>query len=232
MRELRPSVLGGAASSAAALAVGMLLGSAAPASAQSDGYLNACVGVDGQGDLRGRLRIVEPGQRCGRGEAHVMLPLGRSGAPGPPGPQGKQGVQGPPGPQGPRGLAGPQGLRGLIGLTGPKGSTGPAGPSGPPGPAGGGDGTYGGGGIKAVLTECGQPTAGMTAYLNGHSFIVFVEADAANHVTGEFEMHHVPPGEYDLHLIGTYTRRQMNVVVTAGQVNDLQHQDVCYLGGD
>src|SRR5262245_49409932 len=124
MRELRPAVLGALAPSAV-LAVGMLLGSAVPVSAQNGGYLNACVRVDRQGDLHGRLRIVEPNQRCGPGEAKILLALagsnGVAGPPGPPGPQGVAGKQGPPGPQGP------------TGPRGPKGSPGPAGPPGPPG---------------------------------------------------------------------------------------------------
>jgi hypothetical protein len=237
MRELRPSVLAGLAP-AAALAVGAFLGSATPATAQNGSYLNACVHVQRDGDLDGRLRIVEPGQRCGRNEAHVMLPLGTSGIPGPPGPQGKQGIQGPAGPQGPRGSAGPagstgpQGPRGLQGLTGQTGPAGPAGPPGPPGPAGGGSGdAYSGGGIKGTLWECGAPIEGTMAFLNGHSFIVFIEKNASGVVTGDFEMHNVPPGDYNLHLIGTYNQRQLNVHVDPDQVTDLGLQDFCIRGG-
>jgi hypothetical protein len=220
MRELRPSVLAGLAP-AAVLAFGALLGSATPATAQNGSYLNACIHVQRDGDLNGRLRIVEPGQRCGRNEAHVMLPLGTSGIPGPPGPQGKQGIQGPAGPSGPAGPAG---------STGPAG---PAGPPGPPGPAGGGSGdAYSGGGIKGTLWECGAPIEGTMAFLNGHSFIVFIEKDAAGVVTGDFEMHNVPPGDYDLHLIGTYNKRQLSVHVDADQVTDLGVQNFCILGGD
>lgn len=247
MSERRPSFVTGLAP-AAVLVVGTLFGSAAPARAQSAGYLSACIHVDRDGDLNGRLRIVEPGQRCGRNEALVMLPLGTSGIPGPPGPQGpqgKQGIQGPAGSQGLRGPAGPsgpqgaRGLQGLIGQTGLRGATGPqgpAGPQGPPGPAGtggtsGGD-AYEGGGIKGVLTECGQPTADTLVYLNGHSFAVYIGEVAPLTVTGAFEMHHVPPGTYDLHLVGTNYRRQMSVTVAADEITDVGKQNVCYLGGD
>jgi hypothetical protein len=234
MRELRPSALVGFAPSAAALVVGMLVGSAAPASAQSGGVLHACVRVDRQGDLHGRLRVVEPGQRCGGGEAHITLPLaGTGGIPGPPGPQGKQGVQGPAGPQGSRGPAGPpgsqgpRGLQGLTGLTGPKGATGPAGP---PGPAGGGTGgAYAGGGIKGILTECGEIRPGSMAYLNGHSFIAFIGADAAERVTGAFELHNVPPGTYDLVLVTPNLSDILPAIqVVAGQTTDLATRNICF----
>jgi hypothetical protein len=55
---------------------------------------------------------------------------------------------------------------------------------------------------------------------------------APQQVTGEFEMQHVPPGRYDLHLIGTNYRRQMNVTVAADQIPDVGTQNVSYLGGD
>ena len=229
MRELRPSIRGGLVPSAAALVVGILFGSAAPADAQNGGYLNACVHVDRQGDLNGRLRIVEQGQRCGRDEAHVMLPLGTGGIPGPPGPQGPQGLRGPVGPAGPQG---PRGLQGLIGLTGPKGSTGAPGPAGPPGPASlasGGGAAYEGGGIKGVLTECGVARAGSMAYLNGHSYVAFIGADASDTVTGSFELHHVPPGTYDVVLV---TPNLMDVLpgvqVVSGQTNDLATRSICF----
>lgn len=174
MRELRPSVLGGFAPSAVALVVGLLFGSAAPASAQNDGVLHACVRVDRRGEFRGDLRIVGANQRCARWEAPVMLPL--------------------------------------VGAA----------------PDASGSGDYVGGGIKGILTECGAPIAGSMAYLNGHSFIVFIEADASGHVTGAFEMHHVPPGPYELHLFGTYTSKFMNVPVTAGEINDLGTVNLCF----
>ena len=232
MRELRPSVLGGLAPSAAALVVGMLFGSAAPASAQNGGVLHACVRVDRQGDLNGRLRIVEPGQRCAGNEAHVALPLaGTGGIPGPPGPQGKQGIQGPPGPSGPRGLTGstgPQGARGPTGLTGPKGSPGPAGP---PGPAGGGSGdAYEGGGIKGVLKQCNTPEAGSMVYLNGHSYVAFIGGDASDVVTGNFELHHVPPGTYDLLLVTpNFQGIVSGVQVVSGEVKDLGTRSLCFI---
>src|SRR5262245_33091776 len=166
MRELRPAVLGALAPSAV-LAVGMLLGSAVPVSAQNGGYLNACVRVDRHGDLHGRLRIVEPNQRCGPGEAKILLALaGSNGVAGPPGPPGPPGPQGPTGPAGPQGLRGLQGLTGSTGPVGPKGSPGPAGPPGPPGPAGSGDGGYEGGEVTGTLTKCGLPAVGSVAYVN------------------------------------------------------------------
>ena len=67
-------------------------------------------------------------------------------------------------------------------------------------------------------------------YLNGHSFVVFIEADASQNVTGAFEMHHVPPGTYDLFLFGpNYSRIMEDVPVTAGQINDLGTVDVCFI---
>jgi hypothetical protein len=85
-----------------------------------------------------------------------------------------------------------------------------------------------GGGIKGVLTQCGTPEPGSRAYLNGHSYLVNIEADEWQNVTGEFEMHHVSPGTYELHLHGPTYSRIMDVVVTAGEVNDLEIQDVCF----
>jgi hypothetical protein len=196
----------------------MLFGSAAPASAQNGGVLHACVRVDRQGDLNGRLRIVEPGQRCSGNEAHVTLPLaGTGGIPGPPGPQGKQGIQGPPGPAGPRGL---------TGLTGPKGPTGPAGP-----PAGNGSGdAYEGGGIKGVLKQCNTPEAGSMVYLNGHSYVAFIGGDASDTVTGNFELHHVPPGTYDLLLVTpNFQGIVSGVQVVSGEIKDLGTRSLCFV---
>src|SRR5262245_55251129 len=233
MRELRPAVLGALAPSAV-LAVGMLLGSAVPVSAQNGSYLNACVRVDRQGDLHGRLRIVEPNQRCGSGEAKILLALagsnGIAGPPGPPGPAGKQGIQGPPGPAGPPGPRGLEGLTGSTGPAGPKGangSPGPAGPSGPPGPPGSGGGSYEGGEITGAVTKCGSPTVGSVAYLSGHSFVSFVGVGAT---TGDFELHHVLPGTYSLTLQvpGLAPRAVNNVVVTDGTVTDLDLVDLCF----
>ena len=208
MRELRPSVLAGLAPSAAALVVGMVLGSAAPASAQNAAVLHACVRVDRQGDLHGRLRVVEPGQRCGGGEAHIILPLaGTGGIPGPAGPArqaGRPGSRRTPGscaaPRGPRRVTGSPGPSGADRAHGPKGPARPAPPVLPaPGAAAGG--AYEGGGIKGILKECGLALAPSMVYLNGHSFIAFIGGDAADTVTGSFELHHVPPGTYDLVLV-------------------------------
>ena len=94
----------------------------------------------------------------------------------------------------------------------------------------GGGGSYEGGGIKGVLTECTVPTAGSMAYLNGHSFVVFIGEDAAGAVTGAFEMHNVPPGTYDVDLRSpNYSRVISNVEVISGQVKDLGNVDVCFI---
>jgi hypothetical protein len=198
----------------------MLFGSAAPASAQNGGVLNACVRVDRDGDPRGWIRIVEPGQQCSRREAHIVLPLadGGSGIPGPAGPPG------PPGPQGPRGL---------TGLTGPKGDRGPAGPQGPqgpPGPAGSGGGeAYEGGGIKGVLRQCGVAEAGSMAYVNGHSYVALIGADATGTTTGNFELHHVPPGTYDVLLVTPNLSGIVpGVQVVSGEVKDLGIRNLCF----
>ncbi len=233
MSERRPSFVTGLVP-AAVLVVGTLFGSAAPASAQSAGYLRACIHVDRDGDLNGRLRIVEPGQGCWRNEALVMLPLGTSGIPGPTGPagpQGKQGIQGPAGPQGPRGSngpAGPQGPRGLQGLTGQTGLRGATGPQGPPGPAssGGGD-AYEGGEITGVLTECNVAREDSMVFLNGHSFVVYFGPDATGNVTGAFTMHHVPPGTYDLHLVTFNMKSRIDVSVVGGQTTDVGLRNLC-----
>jgi hypothetical protein len=95
------------------------------------------------------------------------------------------------------------------------------------GPAGEGGGSYAGGGSKGFLTQCGMPEAGSRAFLNGHSFVVNIEEDAGQTVTGAFEKHHVRPGTYELHHHGPIYRRLMQVVVTAGQVNDLEDVNVC-----
>ena len=68
-------------------------------------------------------------------------------------------------------------------------------------PGGGGGGAYEGGGIKGILKECGLALAASMVYLNGHSYVAHIGGDAANNVTGSFELHHVPPGTYDLVLV-------------------------------
>ena len=66
------------------------------------------------------------------------------------------------------------------------------------------------------------------AYLNGHSFIVFIGADKAHQATGAFEMHHVPPGAYDLTLVTPNMVRIIeDLEVIAGQVNDLGNVSLC-----
>ena len=110
MRELRPLALGVLAPSAAALALGILLGSAAPADAQNGGGLEACVNVDRHGHYHGDLRLVGRNQRCGPREVRVTLAL-----------MGAGGIAGPPGPQGPAGPTGPVGPRGFAGAAGPAG---------------------------------------------------------------------------------------------------------------
>jgi hypothetical protein len=74
-------------------------------------------------------------------------------------------------------------------------------PAGPPGPGGGGVGAYEGGGIKVILKECGLALAPSMVYVNGHSYVAHIGGDAADNVTGSFELHYVPPGTYDLVLV-------------------------------
>jgi hypothetical protein len=57
---------------------------------------------------------------------------------------------------------------------------------------------------------------------------VNIEAHGEQPATGEFEMHQVPPGSYELHLVTPNLRRITEVVVSAGQVNDLETQDLCF----
>ena len=72
--------------------------------------------------------------------------------------------------------------------------------------------------------------AGSKVFLNGHSFLVNIEAGADENqtVTGEFEMHHVPPGAYELHLVAPNLRQIMEVVVTAGEVTDVELVNLCF----
>ncbi len=102
-----------------------------------------------------------------------------------------------------------------------------------PDASGSGDRAYEGGGIKGVLTECTKATAGSMAYLNGHSFVVFIGigADASDTATGAFEMHHVPPGSYDviLEVPNLEPRVVKNVPVISGQITNLDPVDICWV---
>ena len=100
-------------------------------------------------------------------------------------------------------------------------------------PPGGGDGSSEGGGIKGVLTECTSPTAGSMVYLNGHSFVVFIGISAlpSNQAAGAYEMHHVPPGTYDviLEVPNLEPRVVKDVHVTSGQITNLDPVDICWV---
>ena len=106
----------------------------------SDLYIG--ISVDGDDELRPRLRVgyVPFAVRALNGGVEGPAgPQGEDGPPGPAGPQGDRGPQGatgsagPPGEEGPSGPAGPAGPQGD---TGPQGATGPAGPQGEQGPRG------------------------------------------------------------------------------------------------
>jgi hypothetical protein len=66
------------------------------------------------------------------------------------------------------------------------------------------------------------------AYLNGHSYVAFIGADATDAVTGNFELHHVPPGSYDLVLVTPNLQDVVAVQVVSGQVNDLGIRNLCF----
>ena len=66
------------------------------------------------------------------------------------------------------------------------------------------------------------------AYLNGHSYIAFIGADASETVTGSFELHHVPPGTYDLVLVTSYLSDVLGVQVVSGRTTDLGTRSVCF----
>jgi len=91
-------------------ACALLLGRAAPVTAQTHATIYAC--VNSQGDAR----LVSANARCKVHEKlvwwNVVGPAGPEGAPGLQGPAGPQGPQGVPGAQGSQGPVGPQGLQG------------------------------------------------------------------------------------------------------------------------
>jgi hypothetical protein len=59
------------------------------------------------------------------------------------------------------------------------------------------------------------------AYLKGHSFVVRMGEDPSHNLTGEFEMHNVPPGTYDL-IVETFNyKTMMEVEVLDGQVTEV-----------
>lgn len=98
----------------------------------------------------------------------------------------------------------------------------------PGGSAGSGDDAPALGGIKGILKECGALKP-FLAHLNGHSFVVYIAPDVHGVVeTGQFEMHNVPEGTYDLYMFGPkYSLIREDVPVKAGQITDLQIVDTC-----
>jgi hypothetical protein len=81
-----------------------------------------------------------------------------------------------------------------------------------------------------VLRQCGVAEAGSIAYVNGHSFVAFIGADATGTTTGSFEFHHVPPGTYDVHLVTpNHSGIVPGVQVVSGEVTDLGIRNVCFV---
>jgi hypothetical protein len=79
-----------------------------------------------------------------------------------------------------------------------------------------------------MLWQCTAPAAGSMAYLNGHSYVAFIGADASNAVMGNFELHHVPAGTYALILVTpNYDGIVAGVEVVSGQVTDVGLRRVC-----
>jgi hypothetical protein len=103
----------------------LLLVGGCSGAALADTSITGCVADNG------RLRVIDSGDSCRKGEEPLIWDVL-----GPQGPTGEQGAPGPAGPQGPTGATGPQGLIGPQGTTGPKGDTGSEGPQGPAGPPG------------------------------------------------------------------------------------------------
>jgi hypothetical protein len=67
------------------------------------------------------------------------------------------------------------------------------------------------------------------AYLNGHSYIAFIGADASDTVTGSFELHQVPPGTYDLVLVTPNLSDVLpGVEVVSGETLDLATRNICF----
>jgi hypothetical protein len=65
------------------------------------------------------------------------------------------------------------------------------------------------------------------AYLNGHSYVAFI-GDTET-LTGAFELHHVPPGSYDLVLVTPNLQDVVaSVQVVSGQVSDVGVRDLCF----
>jgi hypothetical protein len=66
-------------------------------------------------------------------------------------------------------------------------------------------------------------------YVNGHSYVAHIGGDAADNVTGSFELHHVPPGMYDLVLVTPNLSDVLTgVQVVSGQVTDLATRSICF----
>lgn len=101
-----------------AIAISLVVGGAALATASDDGVITACIR-----EKSGQIRIVDSVEQCRRFEN--TLTWNQTGA------EGLQGQQGDVGPEG------PQGQQGEVGPEGPQGDVGPQGPAGPQGPSGG-----------------------------------------------------------------------------------------------
>ena len=68
------------------------------------------------------------------------------------------------------------------------------------------------------------------AYLNGHSYVAFIGADASSAVTGNFERHHVPAYTYDPILVTpNYDGIVVGVEVVSGQITDVGLGRVCII---
>jgi type VI secretion system secreted protein Hcp len=124
----------------AVASIGAAAAIAATLSPDANGVIHGCY------DRQGRLRIVNAGQACDKGE--IAIEWNQQGPVGPAGPIGAVGPAGPPGADG---RDGRDGLQGPAGAQGPQGVAGPAGPAGPAGASC--DSTGGGGGSAPVATD-------------------------------------------------------------------------------
>lgn len=176
-------------------------------------YFFACVNSGS-----GQLRLVNPGEACGRAESLVTWSM--VGPQGPTGPTGNIGPKGPPGPEGPQGAIGPRGFNGNIGPAGPKGDIGPAGPKGEPGLMGlpgnigprgfqglpgniGPQGPTGPQGPPGVAFVGGRAVGLVIDSCNMTPYIGFVVIPGSPHVawtdaTGHFDLRQIIPGNYTL----------------------------------
>ena len=83
---------------------------------------------------------------------------------------------------------------------------------------------------RACSGSARRPRPDRWRTLNGHSYVAFIGADASNAVTGNFELHHVPAGTYDLILVTpNYDGIVAGVEVVSGQVTDVGLRRVCII---